>query len=191
MLSAKAVFPMPGRAARTIRSVFWKPCVSAFSREKPVGRPVSIVPRAWIFWISSSFLSAISERRTKPPRRLPLAMSTSSCCAASRTACASGASTAARVARRDWRIELPAERRLADEPRVALDALDVRDVVEEAGEVGRPSGPLEPAVPLELGLDRDEVDRLLAVREGEARLVDEAVRLGRRSRRGRRAPSRA
>ncbi len=78
MFRANAVLPMPGRAATTIRSVFWKPCVSAFSLVKPVGRPVSIVPRPWIFWISSSFFSAIRESFTKPPLIDPFAISTRS-----------------------------------------------------------------------------------------------------------------
>ena len=104
MFRANAVLPMPGRAATTIRSVFWKPCVSAFSLVKPVGRPVSIVPRPWIFWISSSFFSAMRESFTKPPLIDPFAISTRSRCAFSRTVSASGAVTASRIARRDWKM---------------------------------------------------------------------------------------
>ena len=78
MFSANAVLPMPGRAATTMRSVFWRPCVSAFRRVKPEGRPVSIPPRPWRFWISSSFFSAIRESFTNPPLMDPFAISTSS-----------------------------------------------------------------------------------------------------------------
>ncbi len=104
MFRANAVLPMPGRAATTMRSVFWRPCVRALSRVKPDGRPVSIVPRPWILWISSSFRSAMRESFTKPPLIEPFAISTSSRCAFSRTVSASGADTASRIARRDWRI---------------------------------------------------------------------------------------
>ena len=69
---------------------------------KPVGTPVSIVPRPWTFWISTSFRSATFPSWTNPPRIEPLAISTSSCWAFSRTVSASGASIASRMARRDW-----------------------------------------------------------------------------------------
>jgi hypothetical protein len=104
MFSAKAVLPIPGRAATTMRSAFWKPCVSAFRRVKPVGRPVSIVPRPWMAWISTSFFSAIVESFTKPPLIEPFAISTRSRWAFSRTVSASGAVTASRIARRDWKM---------------------------------------------------------------------------------------
>ena len=47
MLSAKLVLPTLGRAARTIRSLFWRPLVSASRSAKPVRTPL-ISPRwAW------------------------------------------------------------------------------------------------------------------------------------------------
>jgi hypothetical protein len=47
MFSAKLVLPTDGRAARTIRSLFWRPVVSVSRSVKPVRTPL-ISPRwAW------------------------------------------------------------------------------------------------------------------------------------------------
>jgi hypothetical protein len=45
MLSARAVFPMLGRAARITSSPFWSPPVISSKSLKPVGMPVSAPPR--------------------------------------------------------------------------------------------------------------------------------------------------
>ena len=87
-----------------------------------------------------------------------------------------------RIANRAPRLEddEAPERGLAHETRVALDILDVGHPVDERREDGRAACPLEPPGLLELALHHHEVHALAPVREREARLVDEPVRLARK-----------
>ena len=45
----KAVFPIPGLAAKTMNSPGWKPCVKTLSLGKPVGVPVTVSSEVAVF----------------------------------------------------------------------------------------------------------------------------------------------
>ena len=64
MLSAKAVFPMDGRAATMIRSDFCSPVVMRSRSEKPVDRPGMAPPLFSASWMLSMFLLSTSRSVT-------------------------------------------------------------------------------------------------------------------------------
>jgi len=69
MLSAHAVFPIDGRAARMMSSPRWKPLVMSSSCRNPVGRPVSARPAARSIASSVCWSNSCSETASRVSRR--------------------------------------------------------------------------------------------------------------------------
>ena len=73
--------------------------------------------------------------------------------------------------------QVPERRLLLDDPRVVLDVGRARHAVDERGDVGRAADLVELARPPELLLQRDEIDRVVALRQLDHLVEDAPVRV--------------
>ena len=73
--------------------------------------------------------------------------------------------------------QVPESRLLLDDPRVVLDVGRARHAVDERGDVGRTADLVELAGSPELLFERDEIDRVAALRQPDHLLEDAAVRV--------------